>query len=110
MARLPPFQRHAITGPVFDRTKLHRARLVEILQDNLWRKLILIVAPAGYGKTTLLADLTAHTDRPVCWVRLTEHDQDPMRLAGVLVHSLGAGFPRKRRKLALVWRGCWPSR
>jgi len=101
MARLQPFQRHAITAPVFDRTKLHRARLVEILQDNLWRKLILVIAPAGYGKTTLLADLTAHTDRPVCWVRLTEHDQDPMRLAWVLVESLGMRFPRARKHLNL---------
>jgi len=94
MARLQPFQRHAITAPVFDKTKLHRARLVQILQDNLWRKLILIVAPAGYGKTTLLADLTAHTDRPVCWVRLTEHDQDPMRLYSVLAASLALRFRR----------------
>lgn len=102
MARLQPFQRHAITAPVFDRTKLHRPRLVEILQDNLWRRLILIVAPAGYGKTTLLADLTAHTDRPVCWVRLTEHDQDPMRLARVLVDSLRSRFPHARKRLNLA--------
>ena len=101
MARLQPFQRHAITPPAFDHTKLHRARLVEILQDNLWRKLILVIAPAGYGKTTLLADLTAHTDRPVCWVRLTEHDQDPMRMAGVLVQSLRTRFPRARKQLDL---------
>jgi DNA-binding SARP family transcriptional activator len=74
---------------------------VEILQDNLKRKLILVIAPAGYGKTTLLADLTAHADRPVCWVRLTEHDRDPMRLAGVLVESLGTRFPRARKHLNL---------
>src|SRR5574342_1303508 len=96
MARLQTFQRHGITAPVFDKAKLHRRRLVQILQDNLWRKLILVVAPAGYGKTMLLADLTAHTDRRVCWVRLTEHDRDAMRLARAVAGSVDSRFPKAR--------------
>jgi DNA-binding SARP family transcriptional activator/tetratricopeptide (TPR) repeat protein len=84
---------------VFGRGKLHRKRLVEILEANLDKRLILVVAPAGYGKTMLLADLTAHIDRPVCWVRLTEHDRDSARLCSILVESLGARFRRMRRRL-----------
>ncbi|HET7009383.1 MAG TPA: AAA family ATPase, partial [Anaerolineales bacterium] len=99
MTRTTPIRRHAITPPVFGREKLHRQRLVEILKANLDRRLILVIAPAGYGKTTLMADLTAHSDRPVCWVRVTEHDRDPARLWRVVVESLGAKFRRMRRQL-----------
>jgi ATP/maltotriose-dependent transcriptional regulator MalT/DNA-binding SARP family transcriptional activator len=58
------------------------------------RKLITISAPFGSGKTTLLADFTAHTDLPVCWVRLTSMDSDVMRLASVLAGSLEHSFPQ----------------
>lgn len=87
---------HAITPLAFDQTKLHRERLVDLLHSYLPRKLIAIVAPPGYGKTTLLADFTAHTELPVCWARLTEADCDVMRLAGVLAASLQRRYRRLR--------------
>jgi LuxR family maltose regulon positive regulatory protein len=88
--------KHAITPPAFEATRLHRERLVDVLHANVPRKLIVIAAPAGYGKTTLLADFTAHTELPVCWVRLTEADTDLMRLAAVLAASLQRRFRRLR--------------
>lgn len=72
---------------------IHRRRLVERITRLIPRKLISIVAPPGYGKTTLLADLAANTKLRVCWVRLTEADYDVMRLAGVLSASLKRRFP-----------------
>jgi ATP/maltotriose-dependent transcriptional regulator MalT/DNA-binding SARP family transcriptional activator len=87
---------HAITPLAFDRTKLHRERLVDLLHSHLPRRLIAIVAPPGYGKSTLLADFAAHTDLPVCWVRLSEADADAMRLATVLAASLRRRFRRLR--------------
>ena len=96
MPRLDPFFRHAITPPAFDQAKLHRERLVDALHANITRKLIVIAAPPGYGKTTLLADFHHHTEIPTCWVRLTEADTDVMRLAGLLQHSLQKRFRRLR--------------
>jgi ATP/maltotriose-dependent transcriptional regulator MalT/DNA-binding SARP family transcriptional activator len=91
--------RHAITPPSLDRSKIHRERLVDTLHANIPRKLIAIAAPPGYGKTTLLADFTQHTELPVCWVRLTEADRDVMRLAAVMAASLKRRFRRLRGDL-----------
>ncbi len=96
MPRLDPFLRHAITPPAFDQAKLHRERLVDVLHANIPKKLIVVAAPPGYGKTTLLADFHHHTEIPTCWVRLTEADADVMRLAGLLQRSLERRFRRLR--------------
>jgi ATP/maltotriose-dependent transcriptional regulator MalT/two-component SAPR family response regulator len=96
MAAQTSFFKHAIIPLAFDSSKLHRERLVDMIHAELPRKLIVIIAPAGYGKSTLLADFTAHTEFPVCWVRLTEADQDVMRLASVLAASLQRRFRRLR--------------
>jgi len=93
--------RHAINPAAFDDNMCHRERLVDTLHANIPRKLIIIAAPPGYGKTTLLADFTANTELPVCWVRLTEADQDVMRLATVLSASLTKRFRRLRNQLEL---------
>jgi ATP/maltotriose-dependent transcriptional regulator MalT/DNA-binding SARP family transcriptional activator len=87
---------HATTPLAFDRTKLHRDRLVDLIHAHLPRKLIAIVAPPGYGKSSLLADFAAHTELPVCWVRLSEADADVMRLASVAAASLQKRFRRMR--------------
>src|SRR6266516_4550891 len=71
-------------------TKLHvprpqpgfvpRMRLVEALDEGLARRLILVCAPAGFGKTTLLADWTRRGQRQVAWLSLDGADNDPVRL------------------------------
>jgi LuxR family maltose regulon positive regulatory protein len=68
--------------------------LVDELHADIPRKLIAIAAPPGYGKTTLLADFTAHTELPVCWVRITEADRDVLRFASILNNSLQKRFRR----------------
>jgi ATP/maltotriose-dependent transcriptional regulator MalT/DNA-binding SARP family transcriptional activator len=94
MTRLDPVIRHAITAVSFEENKLHRERLVDELHANIPKKLIVIATPPGYGKTTLLADFTEHTELPVCWVRLSPADQDMIRFAQVLRASLERKFRR----------------
>jgi ATP/maltotriose-dependent transcriptional regulator MalT len=101
MAKLDSVVRHAITAPAFDQTKLHRERLVDEIHANVPRKLIALVAPPGYGKTTLLADFTEHTELPVCWVRVSEADRDVYRFASMLRASLGRRFRRLQDEIDL---------
>src|SRR6185437_4539698 len=51
-------------------------------------------APAGYGKTTLLAQWAAQTAVPVTWYHLDASDNDPVVLLRGLVHALRAKTPR----------------
>jgi len=65
-----------------------RPRLIEQLQAGLHRKLTLISAPAGFGKTTLVAEWVQETDRPCAWLSLDEGDNDPARFFSYLVAAL----------------------
>jgi LuxR family maltose regulon positive regulatory protein len=65
-----------------------RPRLVERLNEGLHRKLTLICAPAGFGKTTLLSAWLAGCERPVAWLSLDEEDSDPTRFLAYLVSAL----------------------
>jgi LuxR family maltose regulon positive regulatory protein len=54
-----------------------RARLVDALEEALPRyKLILLSAPAGYGKTTLLAEWAHASRRSIAWLSVSEADND----------------------------------
>ncbi|HSM55591.1 MAG TPA: LuxR C-terminal-related transcriptional regulator [Candidatus Sulfomarinibacteraceae bacterium] len=65
---------------------LPRARLVGSLESALLdHKLILITAPAGYGKTTLLAQWARSSRLPVAWLALEEADNDPERFMRYLL-------------------------
>ena len=53
-----------------------RVHLIERLNEGLHRKVTIISAPAGFGKTTLLAEWLAATERPAAWVSLDRSDDD----------------------------------
>ena len=65
-----------------------RPRLIDRLTEGLTRKLILISAPAGFGKTTLLSEWVGHNELPVAWVSLDESDNDPLRFLTYIVAAL----------------------
>ncbi len=67
----PPAVRPGIVG---------RASLVERLRAARTASVVEIVAPAGYGKTTLLAQWAARDRRPFAWVSADEGDNDPRAL------------------------------
>lgn len=55
-----------------------RPRLIERLNEGLYRRLTVISASAGFGKTTLVSEWLANCDRPVAWLSLDEADNDPI--------------------------------
>src|SRR5215470_2817466 len=84
-------------------TKLHvpgprpgfvpRRRLVEALGEGLARGRVLVCAPAGFGKTALLADWARGDGRPVAWLGLDGGDSDPARFWRYVVTALDRARP-----------------
>jgi LuxR family transcriptional regulator, maltose regulon positive regulatory protein len=67
--------------------------LVAQLNEGLQRKLTLISAPAGFGKTTLVSTWAAGSDRQVAWLSLDDADNDPTRFLTYLVAALRTIVP-----------------
>jgi len=84
-------------------TKLHlprpqpgfvpRPRLVQALSQGLARGRTLVCAPAGSGKTALLADWAHGGGRPVAWLGLDAGDNDPARFWRYVVAALDRAQP-----------------
>lgn len=70
-----------------------RQRLLNLLYDLLDEKLILVIAPAGYGKTSLLVDYAHQVDSPVCWYSVDELDQTPERFFTYFITAIHHRFP-----------------
>jgi LuxR family maltose regulon positive regulatory protein len=70
--------------------QLDRSRLIEHLSANSHRKVTIISAPAGYGKTTLLSQWlqTDEAGSSFAWVSLDDHDNDPVRMWRHIVEAV----------------------
>ena len=77
--------------PVFSNAMVVRQRLIDILQSGLSRKLILVSAPAGFGKTTILGQwlklMKAEKVR-VSWISLDSNDNDPETFLRYVIAAL----------------------
>ena len=63
--------------PLRDRL-ISRPRLIQLFHNSHSRKLTLISAPAGFGKTTLTSCWLSQQNRPVAWVSLDKSENDPV--------------------------------
>lgn len=75
--------------------KVHRPALIDRLQRGTGTKLTLISAPAGFGKTTLLAEWLAATSpgRGVAWISLDGSDNEPAIFWSRLIAALRTASP-----------------
>jgi LuxR family maltose regulon positive regulatory protein len=65
-----------MTPPTLSRA-VDRPRLTGLLSDVAGALVVSLLAPAGYGKTTLLCAWAESDERPFAWVTLNEADNDP---------------------------------
>jgi LuxR family maltose regulon positive regulatory protein len=100
-------------------TKLHiprprpgfvaRPRLVERLAEGTTRELVLVCTPAGFGKTTLLADWARGGRRPVAWLSLDEGDNDPARFWRHVAAALDGVVPGIAERVTALLVGLQPT-
>ena len=106
MAERPAAAPAGMTAPERDAllaTKLHmpaprpglvpRPRLAGQLDEGLARGVILVCAPAGYGKTAVLADWARRSEHPAGWLSLDAGDNDPARFWRHAVAALDRAHP-----------------
>ncbi len=99
--RIPPQPHHAV----------RRVRLLDALEHGIPHyKLVQISAPAGYGKTTLLAEW-AHASRfPIAWLSVSEEDNDLERFLRYLLIGWDAVQPGVRESpVGLLLGGMSPD-
>jgi len=86
-------------------TWIERPRLLRALEAGLSRKLILVDAPAGYGKTTLVSQWLK--TRPCCsaWLSLDEADNDPAIFLSYVAQAVRTVYADSMQTTAMLLSG-----
>ena len=74
--------------PGLAKNLVYRSRLFDKLDEGLSRKLILVSAPAGYGKTTMVAQWIKKNHIPTAWFSTDTRDNDPHDFFTFLISSI----------------------
>jgi DNA-binding SARP family transcriptional activator len=82
---IAPVIRSKIQPPALRSTTLTRQRLIDRLHEATASRVTLVVAEAGYGKTTLLADFAARSGQRTLWYRLDSTDADAITWTNYLI-------------------------
>lgn len=85
-----------ISPPSPQRGALLRPNLQALLSEARLQPVTLVIAPAGFGKTTMLAQWAQElrrTNAQVCWLALDSHDRDPALFLAYLIKSFQATVP-----------------
>src|SRR5512143_1456039 len=80
-----PIQASKVQRPSLRDDTLARGRLLDWLATRIHDRVVLVLADAGYGKTTLLADFSQRTRLRTLWYRLDEDDRDWIAFLNYLV-------------------------
>ena len=89
-----PLLRTKLCVPPIQSNRVTRPRLFEQIHRGLDKALILISAPAGYGKTTLVSSWLRETGVPSTWLSLDEDDNDPIRFLQYFIRIMRWKPPR----------------
>jgi len=68
--------------------RVQRLRLMKQLEEGMLRALTLVVAPAGFGKTTLVVDWAHSVRYPVAWLSLDAEDHSAERFLSYLIQAI----------------------
>jgi LuxR family maltose regulon positive regulatory protein len=79
--------------PPIRSSQIARPRLSELIDRGLDRAIILVSAPAGYGKTTLVSNWLKEKNIPSAWLSLDAGDNDPIRFLQYLIAALAPLAP-----------------
>lgn len=79
--------------PPIQPSLVRRQRLIEQLNQGMEKKLTLVSAPAGYGKTLLLSTWANECRFPVAWISLDDGENDLTRFLAYLVAALEKSLP-----------------
>ena len=90
---VPPLLATKIAAPPLQAALSPRPRLIAQLDQALQHRLTLVAAPAGFGKTTLLAEWAHANGRAFAWVSLDERDNDPKVLLSYVAAALDGVEP-----------------
>jgi LuxR family maltose regulon positive regulatory protein len=82
-----------LRGPLIRPGTVRRSSLVERLAGSDPRPIVSVVAPAGYGKTTLLSQWAERDGQAFAWVSVDEADNDPKVLLSYVAEALDAVEP-----------------
>ena len=74
--------------PTAGQNIVHRPELFEKLNTGLSRKLILVSAPAGFGKTTVVSDWIDQNKIPTAWFSLDKGDNDPAEFLSYIISGI----------------------
>ena len=83
-----PFLTTKLFVPRLRPKTIQRPRLIEQLNAGLYRKLTLVSAQAGFGKTTVISQWVHSCDRPIGWFSIDEQDSEPQNFLTYLVAAL----------------------
>jgi LuxR family maltose regulon positive regulatory protein len=85
-----------IAKPQTGRNCIKRNRLLDLLSRKKNTPIINFVAPAGYGKSTILIQWAAQLDHACCWLALDNRDHEPRRFASYLAASLASSMKNSK--------------
>lgn len=75
-------------APTYNPKSVERTQILTRLASRNARKLVLISAPAGYGKTTLVSQWLQSQDKNFCWLSLDKADDEPLRFWRYLIGAI----------------------
>ena len=97
--------RTRITPPRRRKELVERQRLNNLLGELVDKRLVLVSAPAGYGKTSLLVDFASDCQMPTCWYTVDRLDFDPQRFISYFAAAIQQSFPTFGQRTATVLSG-----